>query len=325
MALDIVSYGRRGPSAPKVFSPEQVAQLDRTARGAPEVMVKVSGGGKDAGGVQAHFEYIDRHGTLEIETDDGQRLLGDEASTELMRDWNLDVTATRRSHRAADDTKRIPKLVHNIVLSMPAQSPPEKVLKAAQLFARENFAMKHRYAMVLHTDTAHPHVHLVVKAKSEEGQRLYIRKATLREWREDFARALREQGLEANATPWAIRGKTKEQKLQGIVRAAKRGASTHVKTRVKAVAVELRSGSIKAEAGKASVTRTRKAVLEDWEKARALLSAQGEDRVAARVRSFLSRMSPPLTEKEKLAAVLLRKVDRHRASNIQQKDIEQDY
>lgn len=324
MALDIVSYGRRGPSAPKVFSPEQVAQLDRTARGAPEVMVKVSGGGKDAGGVQAHFEYIDRHGTLEIETDDGQQLLGDEASKELMRDWNLDVTATRRSRRGDDDAKRVPKLVHNIVLSMPARSPPEKVLQAAQLFARENFALKHRYAMVLHTDTAHPHVHLVVKAKSEDGQRLYIRKATLRDWREDFARALRAQGLEANATPWAIRGKTKEQKLQGIVRAAKRGDSSHVKTRVTAVATELRGGSIKAEPGKAAVIRTRKAVLEGWEKARALLSAQGEDRVAARVQSFLSRIPPPMTDKEKLAAALLQKVDSRRARTSRPRDVERE-
>jgi hypothetical protein len=37
--------------------------------------------------------------------------------------------------------------------------------------------------MVLHTDQPHPHVHLVVKAMSEQGQRLNIRKATAREWR----------------------------------------------------------------------------------------------------------------------------------------------
>ena len=36
---------------------------------------------------------------------------------------------------------------------------------------------KHRYAMVLHTDEPHPHVHMVVKAVSEEGVRLNIQKA----------------------------------------------------------------------------------------------------------------------------------------------------
>ena len=74
--------------------------------------------------------------------------------------------------------------------------------------------------MVLHdpaTDPKHvktesgknPHVHLVVKSVSETGERLYIRKDTLQTWREQFAYALREQGIEANATPAAIRGKAK--------------------------------------------------------------------------------------------------------------------
>jgi hypothetical protein len=38
------------------------------------------------------------------------------------------------------------------MFSMPAGTPPEKVLTAVQNFAREEFALKHRYAMVLHTD-----------------------------------------------------------------------------------------------------------------------------------------------------------------------------
>jgi len=80
--------------------------------------------------------------------------------------------------------------------------------------------LSHRYAMVLHdpaTDPKHektesgknPHVHLVVKAVGENGERLYIRKDTLQAWREQFAHALREQGVEANATPAALRGKAK--------------------------------------------------------------------------------------------------------------------
>jgi hypothetical protein len=41
--------------------------------------------------------------------------------------------------------------------------------------------------MALHTEQGHPHVHVVVKAVSEQGARLNIRPATLREWRRDFA------------------------------------------------------------------------------------------------------------------------------------------
>ncbi|MGH8138072.1 MAG: hypothetical protein ACREVV_07750 [Steroidobacteraceae bacterium] len=42
---------------------------------------------------------------------------------------------------------------------------------------------------------------MVVKAESEHGQRLHIDKEMLRQWREDFARMMREQGVAANATP----------------------------------------------------------------------------------------------------------------------------
>jgi len=53
---------------------------------------------------------------------------------------------------------------------MPAGTPPNKVLAAVKNFAREEFGLKHRYAMVLHTDEPHPHVHMVVKAMSGKRQ-----------------------------------------------------------------------------------------------------------------------------------------------------------
>ncbi|MBL8265036.1 MAG: relaxase/mobilization nuclease domain-containing protein [Steroidobacter sp.] len=40
---------------------------------------------------------------------------------------------------------------------------------AVRGLAREKFGRRHRYAMVLHTDEPHPHVHVVVKAVSEAG------------------------------------------------------------------------------------------------------------------------------------------------------------
>ena len=43
-------------------------------------------------------------------------------------------------------------------------TPPDKLLAAVRHFAQEKFALQHRYAMVLHTDHDHPHVHLVLKA-----------------------------------------------------------------------------------------------------------------------------------------------------------------
>jgi hypothetical protein len=83
---------------------------------------------------------------------------------------------------------------------MPRPTPSDKVLAAARQFARQKFA-QHRYALVLHTHQQHPHVHLVVKAENELGRRLNIDKQLLRDWCEDFAQLMREQGIAANATP----------------------------------------------------------------------------------------------------------------------------
>jgi hypothetical protein len=89
--------------------------------------------------------------------------------------------------------------------------------------------------MVLHTDQQHPHVHMVVKAESEHGRRLHIDKTMLREWREDFARLMREQGIAAHATSRAFRGKNRGNTKDAIYRAQRRGASHAARDRVKDV------------------------------------------------------------------------------------------
>lgn len=312
-ALDLVSYGRRGPGTPRQFNHGQLAQISRTVRRVPEVMVKVSGGGREAGAVQAHFAYMGRHGELEIETDDGRVLTGKGAARELVEDWDLDLSAgPYRKGRALEyhTPPKRPKDAHNIVLSMPSQTPPKKLLGAAKAFAENQFAGKHRYAMVLHTDQGHPHVHLVVKAKSEQGERLYIRKATLRAWREDFAKELRARGVAANATTRAVRGQTKSSKKTPIHRAALRGQSTFMESVARQVGNEIRIGRLAPEAGKAALLKTRAEVLRDWERTAGRLEAQGERVLAADVRKFIAAMPEPRTNREHVAAGILRQIIR---------------
>lgn len=304
--LDLVSYGRRGRHTPLQFSPAQLEQIGRTVSGVPEVMVKVSGGGNCADAVQAHFAYIDRHGKLEVHTDEGEKLQGKDVGDYLIDDWNL--AAGKGQYRPgpkAGEKDRRPKQVHNIVFSMPAGTSPEKLLAATQQFARQKFALRHRYAMVLHTDQGHPHVHLVVKAQSEDGQRLYIRKATLREWREDFAGFLRELGVPANATPAAVRGKSTDRKKDRIFRALRRGQSTFMRRKVESVAEELRRGRLDSEAEKAKLLATRGGVVEDWSATAALLHSQGQESLARSVEAYVRTMPALATEKEILAKGLL--------------------
>ena len=272
-------------------------------------MVKVSGGGREAGSVQAHFAYIGRNGKLEIETDDGRALAGKGAARELVEDWNLDLSAgPYRAGRALEHHKprKGPKDVHNIVLSMPSATPPTKLLGAAKAFAETQFGGRHRYAMALHTDQKHPHVHLVLKARSEQGERLYIRKATLRAWREDFAKELRARGIAANATTRTVRGQTKEAKKTPIHRAALRGRSTFMESLAKRVGEEIRVGRLQREPGKETLLATRSTVVREWERTAKQLDAQGERVLAADVRKFVKSMPPARTDRERVAVGILR-------------------
>lgn len=303
--LDIVSHGRGVAAERQLLLPAQVEQIARTVRHTPEVMVKISGGGQSAKAVAAHFKYLSRQ-EFEIETDDGQHLKGKESERTLIEDWDLDLDAAEsRSPYRGVPGRRPAKLVHNIVLSMPAGTPAAGVLEASRAFAREQFALKHRYALVLHTDQPHPHVHLVVKTLSEQGRRMNIRKETLRGWRRQFACHLRAQGIAANATERVVRGVTKPQKRDPIYRAMRAGRSTHIRERAKSVAAALRAGGIQIEAGKMQILDTRRRVVQEWLGVREALRAGGKDGLANTVERFIRGMPPPQTEREWFAQALM--------------------
>lgn len=299
--LDIGSFARRGPGRDRL-SQEELAFIGRTVRRTPEVMVKVlSKDSNNLRSVARHLNYIGRRGELELETDDGDRVRERDAGRRLLEDWDLDLEQNRRNSKLSAGTGRAPKLVHKIILSMPPGTPASGVFAAARNFAREEFALKHRYALVLHTDEPHPHVHLVVKAVSEQGERLNIRKATLREWRREFARHLRNQGIAANATERAVRGESRTHKKDGIYRAAERGDSTHARNRAEGIAADLLSGVVRAEPGKSTLIETRKAVERGWRAVGEVLMAQGRGELASYVSRFITQMAPPRTENESVA------------------------
>lgn len=310
--LNIASYGRRGP-AHRPLSRADIAHISRTVRRTPEVVVKVSGGARSLRGVAQHFDYIGREGRGEVQTDDGERLQGKGFEKELLEDWDLDLEAQRRrSERAIAAGRKPPKLVHNLVFSMPRGTPPDKVLRAAQAFGREKFALKHRYAMALHVDQGHPHVHMVVRAVSEQGARLYIRKPMLREWRQDFAKYLRDLGVQANATERAVRGETRTTKWDGIHRAMLRGESTQMRERANVVARELATGGLTPDSGKRVLLETRKAVLDGWRGLAERLERDGNPQLASTVRRFADTMPQPLTEKERMARQIEARLLAHR-------------
>jgi hypothetical protein len=324
--FDLISLARRGPGRDH-FTRDEVTHISRTVRRTPEVMVKVLGrGGQNLKSVLGHLNYLRSRedGDVPIQTDDGRELEGRGVGRDLIEDWDLDLDDLRPRSDLDTHGGGSKKLVHKLMFSMPAGTPPDKVLGAVKNFAREEFALKHRYAMVLHTDEPHPHVHVVVKAMSEQGERLHIRMKTLRDWRQAFARHLRSLGVAANATDRSVRGVTEPRKLDGIYRPAhpKPGErprfSTHMRRREEAVAAELRAGGLKAEPGKVTLLATRRTIELGWRATSEILLSQGHHELAADVRRFVSDMPPAVTEKEFLAMKFL---DREREPRSRERPI----
>jgi Relaxase/Mobilisation nuclease domain len=300
--FDLMSYARRGPGRRDSVSRADIQQIVGTVGRTPEVMVKVlPRSANDLTAVRKHLDYIGRKGKVDLEIDDGEKRPLDG----LLDDWDLDLDESRpQSQLSAADGRQPPRLVHKVLFSMPAGTPPAKVLTAVQNFCREEFALKHRYAMALHTDEPHPHVHVVIKAISEQGVRLNIRNAMRRQWRADFARHLRALGVPANATDRIVRGETSPRKSDAIYRATLRGDSTHMRERAKAVARDLSTGSALVEPGKTKLMETRVNVRRAWWTVSEILIRDKQPDLADQVRRFAEQMPPPMTEREWLAARL---------------------
>ncbi len=275
--LDIVSYGRRGGSGR--FTKEQLELIARTVSRATEVMVKVSGGARSLSGAAAHFKYISRQASLDLETDEGGAIRDKDGLKGLIRDWDLDIEVITPSARGIKKPAKGPKLVHNLIFSMPAGTPADKVLKAVKKLAQEEWALKHRYAMVLHTDEPHPHVHVVLKARSEQGARLNIRKATLRQWRQQFATNLRALGLDANATARSVRGQSRSGIPDGTYRLMERRAV-------------VLSASRAGHSARIAVDTRRKTAEEGWKVLATRLVDEGHGDLATKARQFAKYLSP---------------------------------
>lgn len=176
------------------------ARIEATVvRRAPQAMVKVTGGGRGTKAITAHFRYISKNGRLDIEDDRGEMMRGKDVVRELAEDWRFGGTLIE------DVSPR--REAFNIMLSMPRGTDPMALQRAAREFARVELA-SHKFVMVLHDHQANPHVHISVRAESRQGKRLNPRKADLQRWRETFAERLRQQGIDAEATRQATRGRS---------------------------------------------------------------------------------------------------------------------
>jgi len=125
-------YGRPGKNLRIRWRGNVRAKLMAIVRRAPEVMVKVTGGGRGMGSIKAHMVYMSRRGQLPVEDERGDVFVGKEALASLADEWRLGgAEIPLRSHR---------REAFHVMLSMPADTDPQAVLGAAREFAQAEFA-----------------------------------------------------------------------------------------------------------------------------------------------------------------------------------------
>lgn len=282
------------------------ARLERLVRKAPEVMVKVTGRTRDAAHLRAHLDYVTRNGQLEAENRDGWTLVGRQEVRDLGDGWAW-------AHGMDLGRRRNSALSLSLILSMPAGTDAIRLRDAARAFAREAFEGGHEYVLVLHTDTPHPHVHVTVRVRGDGGRRLNPKKADLEAWRQAFAQALRDRGVEAEATPRRARGVTRMGERGSIRRMRERHADGHgVVSRAMRGALADAARVAAAERPEPTPwevsTARRQAAVRGLYRAQAELlahSPNAEDRALAEaVRTFVDGMPAPDTQRLALARAL---------------------
>ncbi len=295
--------GRRSKVKPFTFK-DQKAFVARTVGRAPETIVKVSGGGRSVKQVFNHLSYLTRNGKLEAITENYDRVSSRAEIRELVDEWDLENT--RGFGRV--------KVAFNLIFSMPKNTDPKRLHQAVKEFAREQFWDKHQYIMVLHEDRDHPHVHICVKAmEKNQKTRLYIRKATLETWRQNFAKHLRDQGIEANATPRDLRGVTRKSKKISVYHAEKAGRSTVLASKIKEIAVAIQQGEQVKGAWTMAIAKRRVFITQLYQKAADELRHAGDKALAQAVETFAASLPPVITERDNLGAKLIRRVEENRA------------
>lgn len=274
------------------------AILERIARKSPEVMVKITGGGRCVSQIKAHMDYISRNGRVELEDEQGLTYLGTKDVRHVRDAWR-DGGHTIPNDGVYEKGEG-PREAFNIMLSMPPGTDRQAVKDAARAFAAREFE-GFQYVFAAHDDEKHPHVHLAVKARGIDGTRLNPRKGDLHRWRVEFAHELRERGVDANASPRKARGivkKAERQAIRGIVE--RKGKSSVLRKHHAEALREARGRAKHVNPAQDKISANRKRLIQLYGELAKGLAKGGEadQRLALQLVGFVQTMPPPTTKHE---------------------------
>lgn len=320
------------------------ARLARVVKGVPEVMVKVSKPAKndksgnpiavcrnsEARRVSEHLSYISRNGRITVENDRGELFAGKREVVAIYREWMEKHDEDRREGSATERTR----ITTGLVFSMPGSVNAEAVKDAVRALAAQEFGGRHDYAMALHTDTRHPHVHLTLRTVGEDGGKLNLRKADLQRLRDSFAEKLRHRGIEAESTPRHARGATRRGEVTPVYKIRQRGGKPLADARkLREVHRDLEDngGRLPQKPWDDALVARRSRVMAVYDAAARILARSSDpaDRdLAAATRRFVTRLTETTTQRAQMAqsldrtgrAASLRSADREHSSSQPDRD-----
>lgn len=258
----------------------------------PEIVVKVTGFTKDFHHVKTHLNYISRHGSLPLEDEQGHVYHGKDDIQDVFSFW-------QSHHYVARNYQDKTRCTAHLVLSMPYGTDETILQDAVRSFARKQFP-HYRYLMALHQDTDNPHIHLTIQSCGFNKTRLQIKRGDPQKWREIFAEELDKRGIDAEATPRAIRGIVLKPITQTLKQMKRRAVTLKTaKSMVDTIrtiwtqdqqTIQPRPWEAKIKANHAKIRNRWLQIAQEYYPSNKVLSDI--------ITSFVDKMPPPLTKRE---------------------------
>jgi len=185
----------------------------RATQKLPQAVLKVKSYTSGSVRTNTLLTYISKEGEADVEDPQGNLLKDPEELKERIEEWAHDFDKNRKKSRDS---------VH-LILSAPKGSELGAVERSVREFAQNEFGKTNDYLFAIHSDTDHPHGHLMVKMRGYDGEKMNPGRKDLREWRESFAQSLRENGVEVEASSRSSRGVGRKGSSQSVHHIRQRG------------------------------------------------------------------------------------------------------
>jgi len=162
-----------------------------------EAVIKITSKSKYLESFKRHIEYITRDYTLPLYDNDGIEYKGEEAIKEFVEFYNFDGAIPLYKDIKGKERNE----VINFVFSMKEHSttPKDEFLKAVIKTIKDKYP-NNPSCFSFHGDTDNPHIHCDLKIQDINGYRINLKHKDRYDLRREFARNLRDLGIEAYAT-----------------------------------------------------------------------------------------------------------------------------